>query len=717
MSLAVRRVLCFFLLLLTGRLAAQTTFSTVVVFGDSLSDTGNIAHLTQAASGGLIRYPSDIQSLGFDYTDGRFTDGKDTQPAAQAYFGVWVEQLAASFPAKPAIMNSLDGGTNYAYGDATTAPGTTTLSEGPLSITLHNMGQQLTDYLSQSPAPVPTAQTLYVLWGGSNDIYQAVSAAVTAGTDPTAAATTAATTAVTNEAGYLQELIAHGATNFLVLNVPPLGGVPSYATTSTATALDTGAAAFAQALTQALTTIKTSAAAAGITVNLYQTDVFTQFSTVAGGPMALGLSNISSAAQNIAASPDTYLIWDGVHPTTTGHHIVAALAANLFTPLVASSTALTAPAALITGQTVTLSAKVTSTASTAVATGLISFFNGTALLGSAALDATGTATTSFPAAATAGPYAVTAVYAGDTTYKVSASAATSVPVLGSAVATTTGLTANNASAATGAAVTFTATVTPAVATYGSPTGTVTFLNGTASLGTGTLSGGVATFTTSSLAAGTQSITATFAANGLFAGSTSAAVTETVGTPSFTASASSTSLTITAGSSGSTTVSVQPVFGFSSNVAVACGTLPAHLSCSFVTSALTSASGGYSTNLTIATNVAVGALELPARPGSWPSSWPSSRPGSRPGAHTAQEPRTWLALLLFPSLGGLFWSAKRRRGLPSLLGLAVLLAISAGGLAGCGSSSDNAAAGTYTVPVIFTATGAATQTVNLSVTIH
>ncbi len=77
--------------------SAQANFSTVVVFGDSLSDTGNIAHLTQSATAGLLRYPSDNPALGFDYTDGRFTDGKETQPAAQAYIGVWIEQLAAAF--------------------------------------------------------------------------------------------------------------------------------------------------------------------------------------------------------------------------------------------------------------------------------------------------------------------------------------------------------------------------------------------------------------------------------------------------------------------------------------------------------------------------------------------------------------------------------------------------------------------------------------------
>ncbi len=691
------QLFCLSILLLTGPLVAQTTFSTVVVFGDSLSDTGNIAHLTQAASAGTLRYPGDTTALGLDYTDGRFTDGKDTQPAARAYFGVWAEQLATSFAGKPAITDSLDGGTNYAYGDATTANSSTTVSEGPLSITLHNMGQQLADYLGQSPAPVPNAKTLYVFWGGANDIYKAVSAAAMAGTDTTAAATGAATTAVSNESGYIQQLIAKGATNFLVVNEPPLGGVPNYATTSNAAALNAGAALLAQALPQALATIKTASAAAGVTVNFYQVDVFSQFATAAGSPMALGLSNVTAAAQNITASPDTYLIWDGLHPTTTGHHIVAALAANLFTPLVASSTALTTPATTIAGQMVTLSAEVSSAASSAVPTGLVSFFNGPTLVGSAALDGTGTGIASFAATA-ASPYAITAVYAGDTTYKVSESAPQTVAVLGGAVGTTTTLASSNTSAGTGTAITFTATVSPAVATYGSPGGSVTFLDGSTSLGTGTLSGGVATFTTSSLGTGTHPITATYAGAGLFGGSSSAAVTETVGTPGFTVTPTSGSLTITAGSSGQISFTVQPMYGFAAAVGETCGTLPAHMACSFGTPANLTATGASSVLLSISTDSATAALGTPIRPGNF------------------RGARVYLGFLLFPALGGLFWRGKRRGVACLSCSLAVLGTLTLG-LAGCGGGSNSTARGTYMVPVTFTAPGATAQTVNVSVTVQ
>jgi hypothetical protein len=116
-----RRLLCLFsalLLTFTAVLAHAQDYTSIVVFGDSLSDTGNVADLTYAKYG--VRIPGPYA----DYSDGRFTDGDDTIPAARKYFGVWIEQFAAMLPAKPIISNSLNGGTDYAYGFGTTGSGT-----------------------------------------------------------------------------------------------------------------------------------------------------------------------------------------------------------------------------------------------------------------------------------------------------------------------------------------------------------------------------------------------------------------------------------------------------------------------------------------------------------------------------------------------------------------------------------------------------------------
>jgi hypothetical protein len=100
-----------------------------------------------------------------------------------------------------------------------------------------------------------------------------------------------------------------------------------------------------------------------------------------------------------------------------------------------------------------------------------------------------------------------------------------------AATTTTALKSSSNTVTVGTSVTFTSTVS---ATSGSPTGTVTFLDGTTKLGTGTIANGTATYSTTSLAAGAHNITASYAGDSSFKSSTSSALSETVdnpGTPS------------------------------------------------------------------------------------------------------------------------------------------------------------------------------------------
>lgn len=97
-------------------------------------------------------------------------------------------------------------------------------------------------------------------------------------------------------------------------------------------------------------------------------------------------------------------------------------------------------------------------------------------------------------------------------------------------ATTAAVQSSQNPAVAGQPVTFTGTIT---SSSGTPTGTVTFLDGTNQIGTGTLSSGAATFQTSSLSVGTHSITVTYAGDSSFQASTSPALTETIqhgGTP-------------------------------------------------------------------------------------------------------------------------------------------------------------------------------------------
>ena len=102
-------------------------------------------------------------------------------------------------------------------------------------------------------------------------------------------------------------------------------------------------------------------------------------------------------------------------------------------------------------------------------------------------------------------------------------------------------------------ITLTATVTSGA---GTPTGTVTFLDGATPLGTGTLSGGVATFTTSSLAVGSHSITAAYGGDANFLAATSTPVTQLVEDFGFTIS--SQTVTVLPGGSAVFTFTVSPI---------------------------------------------------------------------------------------------------------------------------------------------------------------
>ena len=180
------------------------------------------------------------------------------------------------------------------------------------------------------------------------------------------------------------------------------------------------------------------------------------------------------------------------------------------------------------GQSVALTATVApATTGTATPTGTVEFeLNGTTTtnLGSATLNSSGVATLDTTKLNTGGN-SITAVYSGDTSFADSTSPAVTV-TLAQASSTTTVTTSPNPSVA-GQTVTMLATVAAVSPGAGTPSGTVTFFNGTTSLGTGNLSLGVATFTTSSLAIGSSSITAVYAGDSNFTTSTSAAVTQTV----------------------------------------------------------------------------------------------------------------------------------------------------------------------------------------------
>jgi hypothetical protein len=333
------------------------------------------------------------------------------------------------------------------------------------------------------------------------------------------------------------------------------------------------------------------------------------------------------------------------------------------------------------GQSVVFTATVTGPSGDAIVpTGTVNFLDGSTTLGSGTLNTSGVGTFSTSSLASSS-HSITAVYAGDANFTGSTSAVlTQVVNQPVKLVSTTSVTSSLNPSGQGQTVTFTGTVTGPTGNLIVPTGTVTFMDGTSTLGTGTLNAsGLATYNTSSLSTGPHSITAVYGGDSTFAGSTSGVLTQTVNTPSYTIAFNPTTLTVTGGSSGTTTITVTPSFGFSQQVTFACSGLPAFSTCSFspanVTPNGTSAATG---TLTIATNVATASLTQPA---------PLDQ------RKLPRSSQAFLALILL-GLGGL---VRYRRAWKGWMLSVVLIAVLGAIVVGCGGNSSNNNGGGSTTP--------------------
>jgi len=153
------------------------------------------------------------------------------------------------------------------------------------------------------------------------------------------------------------------------------------------------------------------------------------------------------------------------------------------------------------GQPVMFTATITSTKGAIPDGELVTFFDGTTVIGTGATS--GGVATFTTSSLTAKTHTIKAAYAGDDTLAPSTGWVKQVV---DKYSPTTALSSSLNPSNYGQAVTFTATVTSAGPT---PTGKVTFKDGATSIGTTALSGAVATLTTSKLVVGTHPITAEY----------------------------------------------------------------------------------------------------------------------------------------------------------------------------------------------------------------
>ncbi|MHC4179468.1 MAG: SGNH/GDSL hydrolase family protein [Planctomycetota bacterium] len=281
----MRRLLvpiAFCVLLHLGATAALAEpFSQLVVFGDSLSDTGNVYQMTFEA---IPQCPPNF--------DGRFSNGP-----------VWVEQLSSGL-GLPAVDPSREGGTNNAYGGAETGGGFT-------SLIVPNLGSQISAYLGGHTL---TADELIVVWGGANDFLNAPS------TDPSLP--------VSNLSDHITTLAGAGGENFLVPNLPPLGKTPRHRGGGSELLLDDASRQFNGLLADRLDDLETS-----LQIEIFRLDVFELMQNVMDDPASFGFTNVTQPALDPQTGPrpdaDQYLFWDGIHPTAAAHRMLGDRAAAL----------------------------------------------------------------------------------------------------------------------------------------------------------------------------------------------------------------------------------------------------------------------------------------------------------------------------------------------------------------------------------------------------
>jgi hypothetical protein len=176
------------------------------------------------------------------------------------------------------------------------------------------------------------------------------------------------------------------------------------------------------------------------------------------------------------------------------------------------------------GQTVSFTAAVSAPPAHPLATGSVTFFDGSTQIGVAPLNS-GQAFLQFAGLTVGAPHKITAVYPGDSNYALTTSNAVSQTV--TQAQTTTTLTSNLNTAPYGQAVTLSATILPQIS--GTATGMVNFFDQSSSttIGSTSVVNNVAQLTLSNLPPGAHVITAIYQGDSNFTGSNSPTYTENI----------------------------------------------------------------------------------------------------------------------------------------------------------------------------------------------
>jgi outer membrane lipase/esterase len=276
-------------------------FSSLFVFGDSLSDTGNLI------DSGVTR-PAIFSG---PYDGGRFSNGP-----------LWVEGLATGLGLSGQASSFLTWGNNYAFAGSQTG-------------FIPSVGDAIPGLLYQTAViwgashAVADPNALYVVVAGGNDMRDARSVFSGTTTNDGLGRQTAAATAISNiqtTIGYLANLGAH---NFLVASIPDLGYTPEAIILGLTSASSDASAKF-NALVPSVV-----GWGSGLGLNMNFLDLERLNSDILANPAGFGITSTDSPCAGFA-NPLTgtvgttpcanSLFSDVLHPSAYTHSLIASAA-------------------------------------------------------------------------------------------------------------------------------------------------------------------------------------------------------------------------------------------------------------------------------------------------------------------------------------------------------------------------------------------------------
>jgi outer membrane lipase/esterase len=340
-TVAFAKAWLFSFILIIGLLASGLAsadgrpFARIVVFGDSLSDSGNLF---------ALRGPFDLDAPGEARNNWGMDDDleKLTLVPDQAYVSgrlsngpTWVELLGTVLGGARNVKPAFGSTDRHALNFAVAGAAASNFGSLPAGF---NLSGQVGAFIARADDIRTTSRTLYVIAIGGNDIRAAAAAPAQAEAifEAALASIEANITALNN----------NGAKKILIWNAPDLGRTPATLRTGAfqcalagqpdrecikniALGVSALSANYNDRLDRLLDGLEPS-----LGIEFIRFDAFGLLKELQENKSRYGLENVVQPCiqlgpppgpGSMCAEPDRYLFWDGIHPTRATHRIIALL--------------------------------------------------------------------------------------------------------------------------------------------------------------------------------------------------------------------------------------------------------------------------------------------------------------------------------------------------------------------------------------------------------